>query len=338
MSLPGADFTVAFDPRDEAELWRRWRSILRSQRWSGGQQLEEFEQVWSQSVARSAVGFDNWSGGALAILDFIGVGGEDVLCPSNTFLATPRATTLSGGRVVFYDCNKEDLCGSYASFVRMAEQCRPRAAWIVHIGGHIAFDIQEIADYCRANRIWLIEDCAHAHGAVWNGKRAGTWGDAGVYSFYATKTITTGEGGMVVTDNEDLLRHLRSYRDYGRGSGYSVISLNHRMSEFTAALGVVQTQRLADIIAWKQHYARYVLDPLYGNRVRLPSGMQSGYYKYIVFDAIERSTGKVYELPCHRLLRHETELPNTDWVAKNHWCVPIYYPREGTRPPYVPMV
>ena len=56
--------------------------------------------------------------------------------------------------------------------------------------------------------------------------------------------------------------------------------------------------------------------------------MQSGYYKYIVFEPIEISTGKVYELPCHRLLRDEAELPNTDWVARNHWCVPIYYPRE----------
>ncbi len=307
---------------------RRWRSILRSQRWSSGPQLEEFERVWSQWNARPAIGFNSWSGGALAVLDFIGVGGENVLCPSNTFLATPRATSLSGGKVIFYDCNREDLCGSYDSFVHKAEEHRPKAAWIVHIGGHLAFDIQRIADYCRTNRIWLIEDCAHAHGAAWNGKRAGTWGDAGVYSFYATKTITTGEGGMVVTDNEDMLRHLRSFRDFGRGSDYSVISLNHRMSEFTAALGVVQAQRLAEIIAWKQRYAQDVLDPVHSNRVRFPPGMQSGYYNYIVFDPIEISTGKVYELPCHRLMRDEAELPNTDWVAGNHWCVPIYYPRE----------
>jgi len=97
------------------------------------------------------------------------------------------------------------------------------------------------------------------------------------------------------------------------------------MSEFTAAMGCIQTDRLDDIVTWKNVYAREHLDLRCPNRVIFPEGMVSGYYKYIVFDPIENSTGKVYDEPCHRIMKKGCELPNTDWVAENHWCVPLYY-------------
>jgi len=318
-------FSVAFDPRDEAEVMDRWRSVLYSNRWSDGPQTKEFEALWAEECGLDAVATDNWTGGALAILDFIDVAGEAVLSPSNTFLATPRSAQKSGAEVVFYDCNRHDLCGSVDDFIVQAEASRPKAAFIVHVGGHIAFDIEAIARYCREKGIWLIEDCAHAHGARWNGKAAGSFGDAGIYSFYPTKTLSVGEGGMVVSRNPDLLTHVRSYRDYGRGSQYRVQGMNHRMHEFTAALGVVQTRRLADIVAWKNNYAREHLDPIFPERLKFPEGMVSGYYKYIVFSSFSKSTGKVYEEPCHKIMQQDVHLPNTDWVSKNHWCIPIYY-------------
>jgi dTDP-4-amino-4,6-dideoxygalactose transaminase len=97
------------------------------------------------------------------------------------------------------------------------------------------------------------------------------------------------------------------------------------MSEFTAALGIVQTERLPEIVQRKNEVARELLDPEHPNRLRLPDGMTSGLYKYIVFDEIERSTGKVYEDPCHRIMETGELLPNTDWIGANHWCVPLYY-------------
>ena len=322
-------FSIAFDKRDEDELMDRWRHVLRSNRWSDGEQTRTFEMLWGEQCGLEAVAFANWSGGALAVLDFIDVRGATVLCPSNTFLATPRSAQKAGASIIFYDCNREDLCGSADDFISKAQRHQPKAAWIVHVGGHVAFDIDRIAAFCRDHGIWLIEDCAHAHGAHWNGKKAGSFGDAGIYSFYPTKTVSTGEGGMVVTRNEDMLKYIRSFRDYGRGSRYRIEGLNHRMHEFTAALGVVQTRRLDDVIAWKNSYAKQVLDPRYRNRVHLPAGMVSGYYKYIVFDPIERSTGKVYAEPCHVIMGTQDRLPNTEWVAENHWCVPLYYARDG---------
>jgi dTDP-4-amino-4,6-dideoxygalactose transaminase len=201
---------------------------------------------------------------------------------------------------------------------------RPRAAILVHIGGHIAFDAERIAELCRSEGIFLLEDCAHAHGAGWGDRRPGGYGDAGVYSFYATKTVSTGEGGVLVSRHDDLLEHARAFRNYGKPD-HRVEGLNFRMSEFTAALATVQTERLDEIVAWKNAVARERLDPVYERRLELPDGMTSGLYKYVVFEPIERSTGKVYDQPCHRTMGHSVDLPNTDWVAENHWCVPLYY-------------
>lgn len=328
MDWPTSPFTVAFDLRDENEVLTRWRDLLRSNRWSEGDAVAAFEHAWSAWNDAEAVAFSAWTGGALGILDYVGVVGETVLCPSNTFLATPRAVIERGGKVAFYDCNREDLCGSYLDFVRKAEAHRPKAAWIVHIGGHIAFDIDRIADYCRSRGIVLIEDCAHAQGASWWGRRPGTWGLAGVYSFYATKTAPSGEGGVVVTRDPQLATFLRAYRNYGKGSGGRFIGMNYRMHEFTAVLAEVQTRRMPEIVAWKTEYVERVLKPHYPNHLRLPEGMQSGYYKFIVFEPAEASSGRVYERPCHRIFGEDNYLPNSDWVAANHSCPPVYYPRE----------
>jgi dTDP-4-amino-4,6-dideoxygalactose transaminase len=264
----------------------------------------------------------------MAALEFAGVRGETVLCPSNTFMATPFSILKAGARVAFVDCNRDDLCVSLEDFQAKAEKHRPKAAWLVHIGGHIAFEVAEIAAFCADAGIFLIEDCAHAHGASWDGRKPGSWGDAGVYSLYATKTISTGEGGLLVTRRDELREFARAYRNYGKPS-HEVEGLNFRMSEFTAALGLVQTERLDEIVRWKNEYARSELDGRYPARAELPDGMISGLYKYIVFDQLEPSTGRVYDTPCHRLMGHADDLPNTDWVAGHHSCVPLYYHGPG---------
>ncbi len=317
-------FAIGFDQRDRARLHELWDGVLDSGRWTEGELTEQLESAWAEHDGMSAVATSSWSGGALAALEFCGVRGEEVLCPSNTFMATPLSVLKAGGTPVFVDCNREDLCMSFEDFERKAEKHRPRAAWIVHIGGHIAFDVERIAAYCRDHEIFLVEDCAHAHGAQWDGKRPGSWGEAGVYSLYATKTISTGEGGILVSGNDDLVSFARDYRNYGKPD-HRVEGLGLRTSEFTAALGLVQIERLDEIVGWKQEVARAHLDPLFAGRVELPAGMTSGFYKYVVFERIARSTGLVYADPCHRIMGDPAELPNTDWVAQNHSCVPLYY-------------
>ncbi len=319
-----ARFAIGFDHRDRARVHALIDEVLDSERWSEGEMVERFESAWEKQGGAPAVAFSSWAGGALAALQFAGVRGETVLCPSNTFMATPLAALGAGADVQFVDCNREDLCMSFADFQEKAERHRPRAAFLVHIGGHMAFDTERIADYCAEHGIFLIEDCAHAHGASWDCRHAGTYGDAGVFSLYATKTISTGEGGVLVSRRPEVVEHAHAYRNYGKPS-YEVSGLNFRMNEFTAAVGLVQVERLPEIVAWKNRIAREQLDPSYPNRLELPDGMVSGLYKYIVFDWLERSTGRVYDEPCHRIMGHDVELPNSDWVARNHSCVPLYY-------------
>jgi perosamine synthetase len=317
-------FAIGFDHRDRARLHSLIDEVLDSERWSEAGMVAGFETAWEAYNDAPAVAFSSWAGGALAALRFAGVQGETVLCPSNTFMATPLAALHAGAKVEFVDCNREDLCMSFSDFEEKAERHRPRAALLVHIGGHIAFDSEQIAAYCRDHDIFLIEDCAHAHGAAWNDRRAGTYGDVGVYSLYATKTISTGEGGVLVSRRPELIEYARDFRNYGKPS-FEVQGLNFRMSEFTAALGLVQIERLPEIVSWKNDVARSQLDSAHPSRLELPDGMTSGLYKYIVFDWLERSTGRVYDEPCHRIMGHPVELPNSDWVTRNHSCVPLYY-------------
>jgi dTDP-4-amino-4,6-dideoxygalactose transaminase len=317
-------FAIGFDQRDRARLHELWEEVFDSQRWTEGPLVERFEESWRAWNGLDAVAFAGWTGAALAALEFAGVRGETVLCASNTFMATPLAIQHAGARVEFVDCNREDLCMSFDDLAEKVERHRPRAVFLTHIGGHIAFDVERIAELCHEHGIFLLEDCAHAHGADWNGRRPGSWGDAGVWSFYATKTISTGEGGMLVSRHPELIEHARGFRNYGKPD-FAASGLGLRMSEFTAAIGVLQMERLDEIVAWKNRIARDRLDPVHPKRVVFPAGMTSGYYKYVVFEPIEHSTGKVYDEPCHRVLGRDVSLPNSDWVAENHWCVPLYY-------------
>jgi dTDP-4-amino-4,6-dideoxygalactose transaminase len=319
-----SQFAIGFDHRDRARLHALVDEVLDSNRWSEATMTQRFEEAWEAWNGAPAVATSSWTGGAMAALHFAEVQGATVVCPSNTFMATPLAAIRAGASVEFADCNREDLCMSFQSFEAVCERVKPTAAFLVHIGGHIAFDSEQIADYCKDNGIFLIEDCAHAHGAEWNGVKPGTYGDCGIYSMYATKTVSTGEGGLLVSKRPDLIEHARAFRNYGKPT-YEVQGLNFRMSEFTAALGLIQTERMPEIVAWKNAVARSHMDGKFAGRLELPEGMISGLYKYIVFDWLEKSTGRVYDEPCHRVLGHHVDLPNTDWVAKNHSCPPLYY-------------
>jgi len=317
-------FAIGFDGRDRARLHELWDAVIDSGRWSEGELTADFERAWEAHNGLGAVATASWTGAALAALAWAEVRGRKVVVPSNTFMATPLAVSAAGATPVFGDCRRDDLCLSLGETERLIDTHDPAAVFLVHIGGHIAFDALEIAALCRERGITLLEDCAHAHGASWDGRRAGSFGDAGVYSLYATKTISTGEGGVLVSRHPELLEFARGYRNYGKPD-HAQAGLNFRMSEFTAAIGLVQIERLDEIVAWKNEVARAELDPRHPSRLELPDGMVSGLYKYIVFDWLERSTGRVYDAPCHRIMGTGDELPNSDWVAANHSCVPLYY-------------
>jgi dTDP-4-amino-4,6-dideoxygalactose transaminase len=170
------------------------------------------------------------------------------------------------------------------------------------------------------------------HGAWWNGKTGGHYGIAGAYSFYATKTMPLGDGGMVVSKDPKLLEYVEQYRNYGKevvdGHVYYRLEngFNLRINEFSCALGIVQLERLPKILEWKRALAKKY-DEIFENRVRLPEGMESGYYKYIVFDTpLKQETGQVFgpgDLG-DVIARVDADVPNSHWITQHHKCAPIY--------------
>lgn len=316
-------FKINFDNRDKKKLFNFWDDIIKTNSWSHGKYTEIFEEKWSKYNNINSVSFSSWAGAAESVIKYFNLSKKLILCPSNTFQATPMISIANGCKVKFVDCNKFDLCISYEDLKKKISLFSPAAVWVTHIGGHISFEIEKIQKLCKKKKIILIEDCAHAAGASYKNKLPGSWGDAGIYSLYATKTISTGEGGILVSKNKDLIEFSKSYKNYGKPLS-KIVGKNFRMSEFTAALGCIQIERLKNIVEWKNNKV-IGLSKKYSNHLKLPTGMISGYYKFIIFDKISNSTGKVYDIGCHKIFNEKIILKNTDWINKNHWCVPIYY-------------
>lgn len=323
---------IPFEEEFRKKFYALENEIFESNFWSEGKMIRTFEEKFSEYIKLGARTVSSGGAALTSILSYIDVKGKDVIVPDNTFWADAQAVHLAGGNVIFADCNKEDLC---LSLEDLKNKITPntKAVIVVHIGGHIAFQIEEIAAYCKEKGIYLVEDCAHVHGAWWNGKTGGHYGFAGAYSFYATKTMPLGDGGMIVSKDQDFLKWVEEFRNYGKevldGHVYYRIQngFNYRMSEFAAALGIVQTERLPRILEWKRELAEKY-DQIFENRVIFPEGMVSGYYKYIVFDTpLKQETGQVFgpgDLG-HRIAQVDADVPNSIWVTEHHKCAPIYY-------------
>ncbi|MEE9118166.1 MAG: aminotransferase class I/II-fold pyridoxal phosphate-dependent enzyme [Calditrichia bacterium] len=323
---------LPFSEEERKKYFNLLNEVFDSNFWSEGQMVKKFEEKFGQFVGLQSMTVTNGGIALLALYEFAKVKGYEVIVPANTFFATVIAARMAGADVVYADCNKEDLCISLED-IKKKVTTRTKAVCVVHIGGHIAFEIEEIADFCKENGIHLIEDCAHAHGASYSGKAAGSWGLGGAYSFYATKTMPLGEGGMVCSGDTNFIEWLKYYRNYGKHVEDGKVTyklkngFNYRMSEMTAALGLVQLENLTGILAWKRELAKKY-DEIFDRRVKFPKGMESGYYKYIVFDyGLSEETGKVFSKSDFgpEIEGVAYDLPNSCWVAEHHRCVPIWY-------------
>ncbi|HDD64259.1 MAG TPA: DegT/DnrJ/EryC1/StrS family aminotransferase [Thermoprotei archaeon] len=279
--------------------------------------------------------------------------GDEVLVPTNTFSATATAVIFSGGKPVFTDINPDTLCMSVED-VQERITSKTRGVIVVHIGGLICPDIKEIRELCEDHKIFLIEDAAHAHGSRIDGQHAGSLSDAGAFSFYPTKVITTGEGGMITTNSDEIARISRILRDQGKESFASnnIVELgyNWRMDEISAAIGIVQLKRLQEIIEKRNRIAKiydHAFERISGIRpLKIPSNILSNYYKYIAVldDDVDREkvkeklkkkgvrcSGEVYWPPLHmqpiyqKLLGTKRgDFPKAENICRRIICPPIY--------------
>lgn len=177
-----------------------------------------------------------------------GVGaGDEVIVPDFTMVATPNSAELIGAKAVFVDIDRQNLC---MDFDRMKEAVadRTRAVIFVSINGRYPDNINDFISFCKSNNIWLIEDAAQSLGSRCNGKHLGTFGEIGCFSFSAPKIITTGQGGALVTDNEELFEKIKRIRDFGRERGgidhYLTKGWNFKFTDIQAVIGIEQMKKL----------------------------------------------------------------------------------------------
>ncbi len=234
--------------------------------------LDAFLSTWISSTGRYVTEFESsfarWCGmpcgvavsnGTTALhlaLTALGVGeGDEVIVPDITFAATINAVLYTGATPVIVDVEEDGWCISPDEIEKAVTE-RTKAVIPVHIYGQPC-DMERIMEIAGKYGLYVVEDCAEAHGARYDGRKVGSFGDISCFSFFGNKIITTGEGGMCLTRNKELEEKLRLYRDHGmsktRKYYHEVIGYNYRMTNLQAAIGVAQLENIDQTLAWRSN-------------------------------------------------------------------------------------
>jgi dTDP-4-amino-4,6-dideoxygalactose transaminase/acetyltransferase-like isoleucine patch superfamily enzyme len=246
------------------EAERLVRRVLRSGQLAHGPMVERFEREWAEAVAvRHAVAVTSGTSALLLALRALGIGaGDEVVTSALTFTATLSTIIETGATARFADVG-DDFTMSVAGLGEVLGD-RTRAVVPVHLYG-LPADMPAIQS-AVAGPVVLIEDAAQAAGARVDGRPVGSWGGAGCFSFYATKNLSTGEGGMVTTDDDDVAERVRRLRNHGRGPGgeHVIVGHNYRMTDLQAAIGVAQLGLLEEHNARRRANAARLTEDLAG--------------------------------------------------------------------------
>jgi perosamine synthetase len=350
---------VVFPPADRAEIAAAVSEILGSGMLTLGPYTRKFEAAfaaahsagWPPGEPPHAIGTASGTSALEIALRGVGVAGRDVVIPANTFYATAAAVLAAGGKPIFADMDAATFALSPDTLLAALTPATA-AVVLVHVGGLITPHADELTNVCERRGITLVEDAAHAHGSTFQGRFAGSFSAAAAFSFYPTKVVTCGEGGMILTGSAELAGEARIYRDQGKGSFGANHHVRHgyawRLSEQNAVTGLVHLRRLAEFIERRRQVAaRYdealaALDWLVP--LTEPSGCRSNFYKYIAVlppgaDRARfkqelagrhdvRLSGEVYDIPLHHqpVLAEFAgrPLPVAEDMCARHVCLPVH--------------
>lgn len=242
---------------------------------SAGPYVNQFEEAFARYVGRRyGVAVSSGTAALHCALIALGLGpGDEVIVPAFTMISTLFSIMYTGARPVFVDCEPDTFTLDPGQLARAVTR-RTRAIMPVHIFGHAA-DMDPVQALARRHGLFVIEDAAEAHGGLYKGKRCGSMGDLSAFSFYANKIITTGEGGMALTDNRRLAERMRKARDLFHSPKkrfiHEELGYTYRMTNLQAAVGLGQLKHLNAFIAKKQWMAkRYALQLKGVPGLRLP--------------------------------------------------------------------
>lgn len=275
--------------------------------------------------------------------------GDEVILPSFTFVATAEAVVMAGGKPVFVDIDPENYCLSPAA-VEEALTKKTKAILPVDLYGW-PVEIKPLREIADKYNLAIIEDAAQAHGATRNGKSAGADADIACWSLYASKNMTTGEGGVVTTNSDELAEKLRMLRTHGEKSKYysEMLGYNYRMPEMEAAIGLVQLEKLPSFVASRRANAEKLSRILSKNkRLKLPvepKGGSHSWYLYTVrlVDGEEKERNRlldemkkkgigaeayysnpVHQMPYYRKSFGVRKLPETEKASKQVFSLPVH--------------
>ena len=348
-SVPAA--RVVFGEDDRREVLAMIDASLRTGSLTLGPHTRAFEEAFAvRHDVPHAVAVSSGTSALEIILRAADVAGREVVVPTNTFYATAGAVEHAGGTVRLADVSAATMALTCES-VAAALGPDTAAVILVHIGGVISPEARAIRALCDERRVVLVEDAAHAHGCRLDGTPAGSFGHAAAFSFYPTKVVTSGEGGMIVTADEGLRDEARVYRDQGKagflGGDHVRMGYAWRMSEVHAAIGRVHLARLDEAMSVRARIAaRYdaALAATAGAEpIRVPVGGTSNYYKYVVLlkpgtdrDEVKRQlrelgvslSGEVYAKPLHHQPvfagRRAGPFPVAEDICARHVCLPVH--------------
>lgn len=316
-----------------------------------GPNVERFEVLFAEYIGvKHAIAVNSGTSALEIALRYFDVKDREVIVPTNSFVASANTVIFAGGRPVLADIKPDTLCID-PDDARQRITSKIKGIMVVHLAGLICPQMKELKGICRSYGLFLIEDAAQAHGATIDGNKAGSLGDAGCFSFFPTKPMTTGEGGIITTNDDKLARFARSVRNHGKeGDLHVQLGYNWRMSEVNAILGIYQLKRLEEYIERRNEVARKYTDRLARiggiTPIPVPSNFRHSYYKYPIIlpksvdvaklgKALEEkygiATGALYNPPIHLqpLYRQlfgykEGMLPVAEDVLTRELCLPLF--------------
>ena len=334
--IPAAQPIIGDEEREAVDR------VLRSGMLAQGPEVKAFEDEFSEIVAGTHCVAVN-SGTSALHMAFSAAGirqGDEVIVPSFSFAATANSVRLAGATPVFVDV-EQDFFNLNPAAVEAAITPRTRAIMPVHLYGHPAA-MTELMAICQRHNLLLFEDAAQAHMASLNDTPVGAFGVAGSFSFYPTKNMTAGEGGMVTTGCSHIARQLRLLRNQGMERRYEneVIGFNTRMTDIHAAIGRVQLRKLAGWTKQRQDNASFLSSNIKGVVVPpVAAGAVHVYHQYTIrVVGIDRDkfaeeltkngvgNGVYYPTPIHRLPSFglSLDLPTTEQVARECLSLPVH--------------
>lgn len=256
---------------------------------SSGRFITDFEKAFADYCGvKHAIACNNGTTALHLALVAMGIGpGDEVIIPSLTYIASANAVTYCGGTVVLVD-NDPATFNIDPALIEAKITPRTKAIMPVHLYGQVA-DMDPILDIARKHGLMVIEDAAEAVGATYKGKMSGALGDCATFSFFGNKIITTGEGGMVTTNDDALAATMRLYRSQGmdpnRRYWFPVVGFNYRMTNIQAAIGLAQLERIEEHLAARERVRAWYDEKLsrLGDRVSKPQVASTGRHVFWMY-------------------------------------------------------